>query len=391
MKILVNIFNRLKHNIIILLGLFMLGIFIYFRFIRERLPRDIPFTLNEIGFIFLVGLCLLYCYLIWITIKPQKNSNKTGQIIINLIVNPLENFDTFLKQISIIKLYYTLFLIWFVYTFDYIFKHYIFDYILYIMPRIVLLTAFMIDTFYFHKLFYIYSFAFLTLFILICYYIIYCIKITIKQYIEYLDYYYIIEITSRDSQDSNYCLDLEDIRWDQISINYFRDIKYYECNDYCDEFEDKTEYYLKIQRFLDMQTTALWLNYTPYNYKCIPTWNVVEKYYNYQYRQSKRMWDLKAIPQEDLSMLEKDFYELLPTTVYLQLFIETYVSISNKHKLIKIIQIIITSLYLITWLYILYVTLLSLPESTYYILLNIQDTLEPFSGIYINKYDNVSK
>jgi hypothetical protein len=256
----------------------------------------------------------------------------------------------------------------------------------YILPRTVLIIVLMVDTFYFHKLKNIYSIAFLTLVIFICYYIIYSIKITVKQYTEYLDYYYIVEITSKDYEDSHYFIDIEDIRWDQISINYFKDIKYYEWSEYIDDSYEKTENYLKIQRFIDIQTTALWLNYTPYAYKCLPNWNIVEKYYSYTYRQSNRMWDLRKIPKKDLVILEKEFNILLPITIQLQLFLETYESISKKHPFIKYMLIIITSLYFFTWLYILFVSFYSyLPHiDTISLILDIQDTYEPFSGLELD-------
>lgn len=46
--------NNIKKNIfnclLILLGFFLVMYYIWFRFIRERLPRDIPFNLTFINF-----------------------------------------------------------------------------------------------------------------------------------------------------------------------------------------------------------------------------------------------------------------------------------------------------------------------------------------------------
>lgn len=38
--------------------------FLWVRFIRERLPKEIPFSLSEIGFYFILYICVLYFYII---------------------------------------------------------------------------------------------------------------------------------------------------------------------------------------------------------------------------------------------------------------------------------------------------------------------------------------
>lgn len=61
-----NTFYFLKHKItyylLFCLGLSCVILIIYFNFIRERLPKNIPFILSEYSFYFLLFICGLYAY-----------------------------------------------------------------------------------------------------------------------------------------------------------------------------------------------------------------------------------------------------------------------------------------------------------------------------------------
>jgi hypothetical protein len=64
------------HNIILsILGLIILVVFIWYRFIRERLPKDIPFNLSIEGLIILLEICIIYSYIIYTLTTEKKSTN----------------------------------------------------------------------------------------------------------------------------------------------------------------------------------------------------------------------------------------------------------------------------------------------------------------------------
>jgi hypothetical protein len=80
------IYKRLLRSILILLGLFMLLLFIWVRFIRVRLPRDIPFNLTELGLIILIYICLIYKYIVISLILELTSNNIIRASIIKTIL-----------------------------------------------------------------------------------------------------------------------------------------------------------------------------------------------------------------------------------------------------------------------------------------------------------------
>jgi hypothetical protein len=65
---------------IFILGIFMLMIFLYFRFIKERIPRDIPFNLTTLKLLFLIYLCLILIlnkYIIYSLKKTKEELTKS--------------------------------------------------------------------------------------------------------------------------------------------------------------------------------------------------------------------------------------------------------------------------------------------------------------------------
>jgi hypothetical protein len=76
-----------------------------------------------------------------------------------------------------------------------------------------------------------------------------------------------------------------------------------------------------------------------------------------------------------------DFYRIMKLVIPLSVHIEEYSCITNFTK-IKYIKLLINSLYLIGWSYILYVSFHTLPIDSF-IDLFFLDVYEPFSGIEI--------
>src|ERR1700728_3749034 len=107
-----SIINYIKKFIdkyfLILFGAITFGIFIWLRFIRERLPREIPFSLSLLGFIILIELCIIYLYIVISLIRINKQNSLMSSII-DLLFKPLEEFDYFWKHLSFIQEQYKTF------------------------------------------------------------------------------------------------------------------------------------------------------------------------------------------------------------------------------------------------------------------------------------------
>jgi hypothetical protein len=149
--------KTLTNYIIIIIGFAMFSTFIWLRFIRERLPRDIPFNLSIISFIILIEICCIYGYILFTLLRKYKEPNPIILYLIDQVYKPLIAFDNFLKNLPGIQAIYLRFMIFLSYKCIFIFKDTsMFSIIFYILPRLVLVTALFIDTFYLHKLYYIY-------------------------------------------------------------------------------------------------------------------------------------------------------------------------------------------------------------------------------------------
>ena len=91
-EVLINKVNNFLRSkiLLIFLGIIILGYYIWFRFIRERLPRDIPFDLSFISLFVLIIICVSYIYKIYKIIKPSKSNILTSiSPLLNVIVKPL--------------------------------------------------------------------------------------------------------------------------------------------------------------------------------------------------------------------------------------------------------------------------------------------------------------
>jgi len=72
--------------LLILTGIMLLIAFIWYRFLRERLPREIPFNLNEYGSIILISICSMYLFtVITLLISFKANNN----VHINTIIDSI--------------------------------------------------------------------------------------------------------------------------------------------------------------------------------------------------------------------------------------------------------------------------------------------------------------
>ena len=95
--------KNLYQLILILFGMIMLLGFIWLRFIRPRLPKEIPFNLSLLGFFILLYLCGIYLYIVISLFRKSKPMNPILKEMIGCIYLPLEALDHYLKDLSYIN------------------------------------------------------------------------------------------------------------------------------------------------------------------------------------------------------------------------------------------------------------------------------------------------
>jgi hypothetical protein len=359
MKALYKYFYRFMttHGFIII-GFLMFLTYIYFRFIRERLPKDIPFTFNILGFFITMVLCLLYAYVVWRLIKPSTRSNETMLIIIDFIFKPLKDFDNFLKSFTVIKQYLQHFIFVFVYSGEYIFKTLTFNLIFLIIPRNILINVFMIDIFYYHNLLYIYKVLFISILLFLRRYIIYSIKNLSNLYYTEVKLYL-------ESIQTPYEYGVHPSEWPE---------------NYDPENEDNDEWPPSMSLPLDIYI-AFYVKQKVYE----------DKIYPCEYSNTTTAFDLlypfkgknnsNDFRHEKRKELEQSLEKLLQ--LYVVLEFENKHNTSNIH--LKNAKIIIFILYLICWVYILLISFHTLNITELFIVMNLTwvEVLDPFSNIQI--------
>ena len=93
------------YYIIVIFGFLFICLFIYTRFILERLPRNIPFILTEFRFYTLFSVFLAYIYAIKHYVFPKPPHNLIS-ILLNYIQMPFIYFDNFVKTNKFFSSYY---------------------------------------------------------------------------------------------------------------------------------------------------------------------------------------------------------------------------------------------------------------------------------------------
>lgn len=193
-KLLIIIFKYLHsifYFLLILLGTTMITWIIWVRFIRERLPKDIPFELTEISFYVLLYVCCIYLYIIKSLLIP-KETNPIITKIIKILYTPLVTLDESVKNNKLFFKLYNKILIYAIIRVDsFTYSQSKMIYICYnILPRAFLVTLLSINVFYFHRLELIYDFIFIGLIPLLHRYIKYSFKHAKEQYIKTLNIKY---------------------------------------------------------------------------------------------------------------------------------------------------------------------------------------------------------
>jgi hypothetical protein len=323
---------------------------IWVRFIRERLPKDIPIELSEIGFYIILWICCIYLYIV-ISLLWPRNPNKFIVKIVDILYTPLISLDTAIKSIKEVDILHRKLL-------DYLIPKLadlslsemkIIYIVMYIVPRAILVTVLGFDTFYFHKLHYIYKVLILGFIPLLHRYLKYSLKYAKDLFLKELDdKYSVIEIREK----PNYT----DTRWD------FEDVgRDYPWQRHPDAIHHDTKVtakeYMEIQYDMIGYETKYdtGFEYVPFLIPCAKEYEA--------YRKEKYGNENAELSSEDYENMDKEFHDKMPKLIDLHAFLEYYSYVTHIYEPIKWAKILIFTGYLICWTSILY---RSYPTVEYY-------------------------
>lgn len=344
--------KKLYQSFLFILGLVMFIAFIWFRFIRERLPKDIPLKLSLLGFCILVSISGIFLYIVVSLIRQSKPVDPLIKQIIDSIYIPLKTFDHYIKKLSYTNNTYKYGINFLAYILGpLIIDSTLFYYFFMIIPRLILLTTLYIDIFWFHKLYYIYKILLIGSVIFLGKYIIYSFKYAKEHFIEEFKHYVTITMGYG------------------YAIQIIGPIP-----------EDEDDYLptlvVPLSPFIDFQTQAFLMlksypDYMPYMRDSF------DPYYE----------------EHNIIVIRKFTYEEVKERVSnilkVSLILAYYDITNNCDDSIKTLKILIYLNYFLCWTYILVVSLPSLFYASFWelwIIFSIQDIQEPFSLTDIFEY-----
>lgn len=164
-------------NILIILAFIAILLFLWLRFIRSRLPKEIPIFLNDFNFFFLFCLIIIYLYIIIRLIKP-KNPTIFILKIMEIASSPFIKLDNKFKKNKIFIFYVAkkikiMELMIRTITFSFLEKFYLY---IYVIPRIIIITVLIFEVFIISKIDFFYTIIVFSVFPLMNLYIKYSIK-----------------------------------------------------------------------------------------------------------------------------------------------------------------------------------------------------------------------
>lgn len=362
--------NSLKFYILNIFGFILILSYIWIRFLRSRLPRDIPFDLTLITLSILIITCIIFIIILKQIIKPNISDSTLKEVmilfyqkcflpLINKMKEPIDHLDFLFRNILLIKhIFHKMahFLRIIFYEKSYLIRNIVYFFIVF-CPKFTILFFLCIDIYIYSKLFYFYKVIILSLIPLGFNYIVYSLNKYLNEYITFLETYYEVDII-------------------RLHIDP-------EC-DLLDVYTPDGNLKFLIKTFLNMQY-GYSSSYNDVKYKCTLTWNLVDKYFPSMEPSLRIFDDFTAYTEKQRIIMEKDFYELIPPTRDMYNFCTNYNSFLKRLqiiKIVKILNIILYTGYLICWLYILVVSLhtFHLTSIEINLLKNWQDIYEPFSN-----------
>lgn len=340
--------NKDFHKILLaIMGFIMCLIYTYLKFIRERLPRDIPFSLSLIRFSIILFTCFVLMYAIYVKLEKKKSAKSNiYRIVLNVVTQPLETFDDYLKTQTRFHIYYKNSLKNFIEKS----KNSNIYFIIYncsLFAKVTLVIAFIIDVYFLHKLSIIYELLPLSFIILLINYLMYSLKKFETHLIE----------------DMSPLIEKISVEYSDYLISYHREY----IMDVDPENEVDREMYLTLDNFVQFQ--MLVESERPDNLREEYFFGIILNEKNYS--------------TEIVNLLEKELYgkiKLAVTTALLSYEYEKITDSSFYYKEYTTINLLIIMNYLLTWLYILIVSLhtLSIKELFYFLftfLVNFHENL----------------
>lgn len=374
-------FKHYYHYLLILIGLGMVSWIIWARFIRTRVPKDIPFNLTEYWFFILAYICLIYFYVAYKLIRPGK-PNEAVTLIVELLFTPLVTLDESLKHHPNIQPIYHKFVdkvITRIQSYQKEFKqHAVIKRVyirFYILPRVILVSILCLDTFYFHKLAWIYKIILLGALPLLHRYLKYSLKYIKEEYIKKIEYKYKkIELSDINELKDGWVHDPEIMPYHNKSVSV---------REYIQIELDIREYNLMYNDDEDIG----------YKADAYAQDDVILQFLRNKYNSE----DPKYLTSLDIDYLLEDFEKDMPIIFDLSKFLDAYGNLDTFYLisksipiLIKHIKILIFSLYGICWAYIIYKSYPMIPypflETLCELVITLSGLEEPFSGeliIYI--------
>lgn len=364
-----NLLLKLLKNyyILILLGLSYIIFFLWGRYIRERVPRDIPFQATWYIFIFLFVICLVYAYILlrlWVPKDPHPLLIRFLSWI-SFIRKPIDTLDGFIRES-----YYGFKMVdkIFLFTSKKV-KKYNFhtDYdkngivlnIIFILPKILLVFIFIIDVFYHSKLENFYKCIWLSLFIIICDYILHILQKHLEYYLDFLEDNFEIEMLSEDGPGSG-----KFYLWPIEKLIYVND--------------NNNNYGPK--QVIEYQSKNIIFEYDIYIFSPVEKDQAPMRNPN---NQNKNLYN--DIEKDYKEQFEKIYQPCININCFLYCFNDMKNSLSkkeilsNKYPKETYILSCIYIGYLIGWSFIFMVTFFNM-DIMYDIIINSIEILEPFSG-----------
>jgi len=238
-----------------------------------------------------------------------------------------------------------------------------------ILPKIILLILFLIDIFYFHQFYLSYFGVFLGLIPLIKMYIIYSIKQLIEKDLQYIEKNFYIEYIEKEDEDD---LAIGSLRGSFGSLR---------------RLLDDDGFMLSIKTFLEFQVANIQFDYKLYKYACVETWSAREAYAKEYNVYLAPTYSYRADGDEISKALSPKFYALMPHMIHMKAFVDTDQEKLREPKVMRINMIII-SIYLCCWVYILLVSIhtLNIVDVIQMLAWTWRNIEEPFSCIPLMKH-----
>jgi hypothetical protein len=355
----------------------LVSYYFYYAFLRLRVFKIIPFELTDLRLCLLVYLCITYLYIIFRLLKP-KNPPEFLINLLQVVSKPFTFLDLEIKY-KLLKNYYAKFFLFIVPLLDDLTPNQckIIYYCFNIIPRGFLVLLFILDVFYFNKLEIFYYFIFLGIFPLIYTYILYSLNLFYEGYLKYLEARYVdVRLLEKGNNYPGYWA-----QWPHKTPQ---------------EEEEYNEVHSPLAVYHDKIVTLR--EYIKIQYAVFIAWDEHEKDTRYEYEgyayatelyytQYKKKTEKTFLDTEDYEIIKTDFNLFMPKLVVLYTFIELN-KLTQSQKIFVNIKVFIYSLYFVCWVYIIYLSYLTINDFSFTLaLLNIlsfySKVIEPFSDMFL--------